>query len=220
MPTFYTQNGDASQPERAGAALWLVFHRYLAARLVYPILSRIALVVFGVVLDRVERGVVVHLELEIKLDPAATCEDFDPEFVKAAGEVAALFEEDSVAGAVAVRVALRRVWTGDLVRGMEELEGEDGETVDHQAGGFRVERRARVGEPAGFEILHEEKVATFSEVISLLVHQVDVVFAQDDFVVGRIGRASIVFSVPEIEICEVLAGYYSSEFGGCRTVFD
>jgi hypothetical protein len=54
----------------------------------------------GGVKDRVERRVVVHLELAVELEAAATGADVCPERVETGGEIVALFMQDSETFAV------------------------------------------------------------------------------------------------------------------------
>jgi len=88
---------------------------------------------------RVERGVVIHLELAVDFEAAAAGEDIGPELVEAGDEVAALFGEKGEAFAVALRVARGGSGARDFFQGVEDFEGEDGEAIDHEAWALGVQ---------------------------------------------------------------------------------
>ena len=83
----------------------------------------------------VESGVVVHFELLVELETARADEGGLPEVFEAVGEVGALGFEDGETIAIALGVAGWRGWIGDgavdFFARMEDLEGEEGEAVDH-----------------------------------------------------------------------------------------
>ena len=80
----------------------------------------------------------------------------------------------------------------ELLGGVEDFEGEDGEAVDDEAGGFGVER----GGGIGGGLLQEGGIDLFGEIVAELVEAVDVVLDIDDGVVGGVGVAGVVFAVP------------------------
>lgn len=88
----------------------------------------------------------------------------------------------------------------ELLFGMEDLEGEDGEAVDDEAGGLGVEGRGGV---VGGE-LEEGDVELFGEVVATLVEAIDVVLDFDDGAVGGVGVAGLIFAVPQIIVGLVL----------------
>ena len=89
----------------------------------------------------VERGVVVHLELAVDFEAASAGEDVGPELIEATDQVVPLFFEKGKTLTVAVGVAGWCVGAVDFLFGVEDFEGEDGEAIDHEAGGFGVQRR-------------------------------------------------------------------------------
>lgn len=97
----------------------------------------------------VEGGIVIHLQLAVKLESARARECVLPKIVKAGGEVCALLFEYSEALEIALGVVcgngLGHGTAVDLFAGMKDLERKDGEAVDHEAGGFGVEQSVGVG---------------------------------------------------------------------------
>jgi hypothetical protein len=148
--------------------------------------------------NRVEGGVVVHLELAVKLETAAAGEGVRPEGVEAGGEVCTLFVQHGEAGLVAVPVL--GGGAVELLFGVEDLEGEDGEAVDDEAGGFGVEWSGGGGGNEG----EKGYVDLLGEVVAELVEAVDVVLDLDDSVVGGLEVAGLVFAVPEVVVGAVL----------------
>lgn len=88
----------------------------------------------------------------------------------------------------------------ELLFGVEDFEGEDGEAVDDEAGRLGVQGRGGIG---GRE-LEEGDVDLLGEVVAELVEAVDVVLDLDDGVVGGLGVACFVLAVPEVVVGAVL----------------
>ena len=88
----------------------------------------------------------------------------------------------------------------DLLSCVEDLEGEDGEAVDDEAGGLGVEGRGGV---SGGDFKQGD-VDLLGEVVAALVEAVDVVLDLDDGGVGGVGVAGVVFTVPEVVVGSVL----------------
>ena len=101
--------------------------------------------------------------------------------------------EDDEASLVALAVLLGGGGALGFFGGVEDLEGEDGEAIDDEAGCLGVER-------GGFVLLagegEEELVKLLDEVVALLVKAVDGVLDLRDAGVGGIGRAGVVLFVP------------------------
>jgi len=159
---------------------------------------------FGTVDGWVEGGVVVHLELAVDFEAAGAGEDVGPELVEAGNEVVALFGEEGEAFAVALAMAVGSFGAGGLFVGVVELESEDGEAVDHEAGALGVERGGGVGQAAGGEGFEEAGVAALGEVVAALVEAVDGALDFGEIVVGGAGYAGAVFGMPEIEVGAML----------------
>ena len=139
------------------------------------------------------------LSLAVELEAAAAGEDVGPEGVEAGGEVGALFVQHGEAGLVALLV-----FGGgavELLFGVEDLEREDGEAVDDQAGRLGVERRGGV---VRGRVSRRAMVDLLGEVVAALVEAVDGVLDVGDGVVGGDGVAGGVFAVPEVEVGAVL----------------
>jgi len=92
----------------------------------------------------VEVWVVIHLELSVELKAAMACEDLLPELVEAGGEVVALLAQQVETGEVALAMGLGGGGAMGLLGGVVDLEREDGEAVEDEAGRFGVERRGGV----------------------------------------------------------------------------
>jgi len=88
----------------------------------------------------------------------------------------------------------------DLLFGMEDLEGEDGETVDDETGRLGVKGRGGVVRRK----VQEGFVDDLGEVVAELVEAIDVVLDMNDGGVGGVGVAGFIFAVPEIVIGAVL----------------
>jgi hypothetical protein len=146
----------------------------------------------------VKGWIVVHLQLAVELETAATCEDVGPEGVETGREIGTLFVQHEKPGMVAV--LMFGCGAVELLLGVEDLEGEDGEAVDDEAGGLGVEGSGR---SFGCE-LEEGDVDLLGEIVATLVEAIDVVFDLDDGVVGGAGVAGFVFAVPEVVVGLVL----------------
>ena len=98
----------------------------------------------------------------------------------------------------------------ELLLGVKDFEGEDGEAIDDEAGGLGVEWSGGVG---GRE-LEEGGVDSLDEIVAELVESIDVVFDLDDGGVGGVGIASVVFAVPEVVVGLMLIEDELVEGGG------
>ena len=118
----------------------------------------------------VEVWVVIHLELAVELEAAMACEDLLPELVEAGGEVVALLAQQVETGEVALAMGLGGGGAMGLLGGVVDLEREDGEAVEDEAGGFGVERRGGILRAGGCE---EQAVDGFDQVVARLIKRVD-----------------------------------------------
>lgn len=152
----------------------------------------------AVVENGVKGGVVVHLELAVELEAAMAGEDVRPEGIEASGEVGTLFVQHGEAGLVALLV----VGGGavELLVGVEDFKGEDGEAIDDEAGGFGVEGS---GDVVGREF-EEGEIELLGEVVAELIEAIDGVLDFGDGVVGGVGVAGCIFAVPEVVVGAVL----------------
>jgi len=151
-----------------------------------------------VVENGVKGGVVIHLQLAVELEAAAACEYVTPEGVEASCEVGTLFVQHEKSRLV----ALLMVGSGavELLLGVKDLEGEDGEAVDDEAWRLGVEGRGGI---AGRE-LKEKDVDLLGEIVAELVESIDIVFHADNDGVGGIWVAGIVLAVPQVVVGAVL----------------
>ena len=163
---------------------------------------------FRAVNGRIQGWVVVHLELPVKLETAFSGQSLLPKAVKAPGEVVALFFENRQALTVAVGVSYGRVGAFNLFGGMEELEREDGEAVDDDAGALGIQLGFGVGQVERAQMIKQDHVAAFSEVVAALVDAVDGALYFRQVVVCGMGCAGIVFCVPKLEVGKVLGDHH------------
>lgn len=158
----------------------------------------------------VECGVVVHLELAIELESTAAGCEVCPELLQTGGEVVALGFQDSEPLAVPVVMLGRGRGAVGFFGGVEDFEREDGEAVNDEAGGFRVERKRWV---ELWERREETDVDALDEIVAELVERIDITLAGDDGRVGGLGVAGGVFAMPEIEVGAMLVEDKLVEFG-------
>jgi hypothetical protein len=169
---------------------------------------------------RIQAGVVVHLELAVDFEAAGAGEDVVPELVEAGDEVVALLGKQGKAVAVTLAMAMGSFGAGHLFAGVEELEGQDGEPVDHEARALGVQR-SRVGLSRGGgpvlraenfrRLFHQHGVTPFGEVVAALVDAVDGALDFGNVVVGGARGAGAVFDVPEVVVGAVLGENHFEE---------
>lgn len=167
----------------------------------------------GAVDGGVQGGVVVHLELTVDFEAAAAFEYVGPEAVEAEDEVFALLFEEEQAVAVAVLMAGGGIGAPDLLLGVVELEGEDGEAVDHEARALGVQFGQGGGQAGGFERLEQQGVAALGEVVAVLVIAVDGALDLGQIMVGGVRGTGAVFGVPEVEVGTMLREHQIEEIG-------
>ena len=141
----------------------------------------------------VEVGVVVHLELTVKLEAAEAGGGVVEEGFETAGEVGGLLLEDDEAVGVAEAMGVGGGVTMGLDAGVEDAEGEDGEAIDDEAGCLGVERGGGV---LRGEIVEEPEVDLFDEIVAALVEAVDGTLDAGDVGIGGLGIAGLVLFVP------------------------
>ena len=159
----------------------------------------------------VEFGVVVHLHLAVELEASGTIDDLGEESVETVGKVVALVLEDGEAGGVADAMGLGGGVTVSLDMGVEDLEREDGEAVEDEAGSLRVQRGSGV---LRGKVDEQPLVHLLDEVVASLVEAVDGVLDMGDLGVGGVGDAGLVFFVPQVEVFAVVGGDEGMEVGG------
>jgi hypothetical protein len=145
------------------------------------------------------------------METAATGEEVGPESIEAVGEVVALPGEDEQAAAVAL--AVHGSGAVELLLGVEELERKDGEAVDDEAGGLRMERDAGRG---GGQESEEVFVDLLDEVVAALVEAIDGTLGSDDGGVSGVGVTGLVLPMPEVEVGLVLLEDEAVQIGGGR----
>ena len=99
----------------------------------------------------------------------------------------------------------------DFFVGVVDLQREDGESIDDEAGSLGVERSFGILRTCELE---QELVDLLDEIVALLVEAVDGVLDLGDAGVGDVGRARGVFFVPEVEVGQVLGADQGDEVGG------
>jgi hypothetical protein len=131
-----------------------------------------------------------------------------PERVEATGEVVALGLEDREPLAISLGMTFGNgCGAGAAIKffaSVKDLEREDREAIDHEAGGLRVEWGLGIGEAGRSELGKEDAVELFSEIVAALIGGVDATLYIGEDRVGGAGGAGFVFDVPEPEVGAVL----------------
>ena len=135
------------------------------------LLSDRTLIVHFAVDGGVQDGVVIHLELAIKLEPPGAGECLAPQHIEATGEVGTL-----LASELRVASRLRSAWPGGavgafgLLSGMVDLQRQNRKPVDHEAGRLGVEWCAfGLGSLLRLKPVEERAVQFFGEIVAKLV---------------------------------------------------
>jgi len=150
---------------------------------------------------RVQRGVIIHFELEVDGERSAARGDVGEKVGEAGGEVGALDADAGEFFGALGTVPGRGVGADGFLVHVKFLEREDGEAVDHHAGGFGVARAAGGGRlERGDDVL----VHRLDEIVSLLVETVDVALGAIDGFEAEVVAAGDVLLVPELEIAQVV----------------
>ena len=149
--------------------------------------------------------------MTIEFEASPPILDVQPELVQATGEVTSLGVEDGEPVAIALVVRGCGVGATGFLLGVEALEREDGEAVDHHAGRLGMQRRGLVLRRNAGE---QEQVDLLGEVVAALVEVVDDVLVLGDVMVGGDGVADGVLVVPEVEVGAVLGEDEGGEWIG------
>ena len=120
--------------------------------------------------DGIEVGIVVHLHLAVELETAGSGEDFGQRMSRQRARIGALLLEQGEAGEVFAAMLGRGGGAVGLLGGVVDLERQDREAVDHEAGGFGVQGSGFVLRTGGGE---QEVVDGFDEIVAALVEGVD-----------------------------------------------
>ena len=162
---------------------------------------------------RVQFGIVVHFELTVELEGFVAGADCIQKGVERVCEVGSLLLEDGEAVEVSGAMRGAGILAISLFRGVEKLESENGETVEHHARGLRVEG-ACMACGRGHDVFQQPLVDLFDEIISLLVEGVDGSLYGGDPGIGGGGVAGFVFFMPECEVGVVLTLHQIIETDG------
>src|SRR5579863_1021503 len=153
----------------------------------------------------IECGVVIHLELPIELEPAGTRQGMAPEEVETAGKVIALLGKDGEALTVTLRVARRTVGALGLFPRVIDLQRQDREPVDDEAGRFRVEFSVFGGKTLRSKPVEQGAVKVFGEIVAELVGAIDTTLDIGQLGVRGARGTGFVFDVPEVEVGTMLS---------------
>ena len=153
---------------------------------------------------RVEGWIVVHLHRAVLLELPPALEDIGPEAVEALDEVIALLDEDVVAFAIALGVAGRGVDPVDLFGGVEEFQRKDREAVDDLSRSFGVKLGVLIGQAVALEVIEQDGVAVFGEVVAALIFAVDEMLGDGHLMVAGGGHPGLVLGVPDAKVGEVV----------------
>ena len=100
----------------------------------------------------------------------------------------------------------------DLFAGVPDLERQNGEPVDHQAGRFRIERRVLLRQAALFKPCQQRAVELFCQIVTKLIRTVHAALYFGQFGVGCAWCARFVLDVPQVEVGAMLASDRSEPF--------
>jgi len=150
---------------------------------------------------RVQRGIIVHLELVIDTEGPATCGDIVQQLREALGEVAALVDDAGELGSAVCPVFLRGVRAFRFLAHVEFLERENGKPVDDHARGFRISRHSGLRRlERGDEFL----VHFLDEIVALLVVAINRALRLMNSLGPEIVAACDVLFMPKLEISQVV----------------
>jgi len=167
--------------------------------------------------DWIEIWIVVHLHLAIKFKAAFALDDLCPKALQTEGKVGALFFEEGKAAEISFAVSFGRGVAVSFFAGVIDLQGEDGETIEDEAGGLGVEGGRTVLVHAGVvEPVEEPLVHLFDEIVAALIEGVDGVLVGGYGGVGGGGVAGQILFVPEVEVGSVVLHGELAEVGSVR----
>jgi hypothetical protein len=170
---------------------------------------------------RIQRGIVVHLQLAIGLKPPRPGKNLLPQAVKAANEFVALFLEQFEPLTVTFGVTGGGIRAADLFFRVVELEREDRKPINDQSRRFGVELGVRIGLRHGPQRFRQFPIALLHQIVSELIELVDGPLDLGDLVVRRLGGPGPVLDVPEVEIGAMLRQDRVEEFiAGGRMGFE
>jgi hypothetical protein len=150
---------------------------------------------------RIQRGVIVHLELKIDRKGALPRDDFREQDVQATREICALHPNARKFFATLLPMFRRRVRSRGFLVHMEFLERENRQTVDHHPRGFGI-----TGTPRSWRLEngHDCFIHFLNEVVPLLVETIDVSLRPVNRFKPQIVATRYVLFVPQLEIAKVV----------------
>ena len=160
----------------------------------------------------IERGIVVHLELAIKLEAALPADDQPPKAIKAPCKVVTLCLQQMKAFPVAFCVALGGIRPPDLLPRVKDLEGEDRQPSRIRPGDSECSSAAGEGRPSRRQGCEQNRVAALHQVVPALVRAVDGALDFGDFAIRSVRGSCLIFDMPEFEVRQMLVGNTVQEF--------
>jgi hypothetical protein len=162
----------------------------------------------------IQRGIVVHFELTVEFEAAFTPDNLRPEPVEAFSQIGALFFEEVKTLFVSANMTRRRVAAQGFFVCVKDFQREDGKPVEDQSGRLGVQWSFGRGQPMRLKGFKQKDIAPLHEIVSALVHAVDASLNLRDLGVGCLGRASLVFEMPQLKIGLMLGADGTSEIIG------
>lgn len=156
----------------------------------------------------VQAWIVIHLQLFVEFEAAPAAKDLAPKVSKTPGQIAALHLQSQETLVIAFPVRLACVLSVDLFRGVENLQCEDRQAIDDEAGSLGVKRRGGV---LLFDLAEQCRVDPFDEVVSLLVQAIDGALHRRNGGVTDCAVPGSVFFMPQVEVGPVLCQDQSLE---------
>lgn len=153
---------------------------------------------------RIQRGVVIHFELSIKLESALSQERLLPQAVEAAGKVAALILENFEPLTVSLSMAFRGVGPLHFLDGMKDLQSKNRKPVNDESGRLRMQLGVEIRQIERAQVIEQNHIAALGEIIAALVDSINGPFYFRKIVVSSLRGAGLIFRMPQFEIGQML----------------
>ena len=160
----------------------------------------------------VQFRIIIHFELEVDTEAASPLLDFAEQITEGRGQVLNLATNHIELSGAAFAMFGWSIKTLCFLAHVIFLEGQNGQSIDHHAGRFGIERAAGI---AGLQHLHKVSVDLFNKVISSLIVSVNGTFGLTDPFRAKVIAASDVFFVPEREVFKVVLPDQCQQSGFC-----
>ena len=141
-----------------------------------------------------------------------------PKHFEAGGKVGALLLEDAQSLTVPLAMTIGSVCARGLFAGVINLERQDREAVDDEAGGLGVQWSRWIGQTLLFEPGQQRAIQVLGKVIALLIGGIYATLDSGQFGVGCARGSRFIFNVPQMKVGKVLGGHGGQPYAICRRV--